>query len=169
MDVFPEINLNQIVIVSKMQKLKILNTREIKQIKVKLKEQFDYDYQEDYAFLLNNKDKLYVVNKDLSRLDLEKLRVDKYGMYFGELKGELRLSMEAAWLIGKKAKTNIIEINETELKKYFLGEDLDKELPGKNRFILLKFNQEIISCAKYKDQKILNYLPKIHRSKEVLV
>ena len=68
-----------------------------------------------------------------------------------------------------EAKTNIIKIDETELKKYFLGEDLDRDLGTKNRFILLKFNQEIISCAKYKDQKILNYLPKIHRSKEVLV
>ncbi len=152
-----------------MQKLKILNTREIKQIKLKLKEQFDYDYQEDFAFLLNNKNKLYVVNKDISRLDIEKLRVDKYGLYFGEFKNELRLSMEAAWLVGQKAKTNIIKIDETELKKYFLGEDLDRDLGTKNRFILLKFNQEIISCAKYKDQKILNYLPKIHRSKEVLV
>ena len=152
-----------------MQKLKILNTREIKKIKTKLKEQFDYDYQEDFAFLLNRKDKLFIVNKDISRIELEKLRVDKYGLYFGELKNELRLSMEAAWLIGKKAKKNIIEIDQNELKKYFLGEDLAKELTGPNRFILLKFQKEVISCAKYKDKKILNFLPKIHRSKEVLI
>jgi len=152
-----------------MQKLNILNTREIKQIKIKLKEQFDYDYQEDYAFLLNRKDKLFVVNKDISRVDLQKLKVDKYGMYFGELKNELRLSMEAAWLIGKKAQKNIVEINETELKSYFLGEELDKDLGVENRFVLLKFQNDVISCAKYKDQKILNFLPKIHRSKEVLV
>ena len=151
-----------------MQKLKILNTREIKQIKNKLKEQFSYDYQEDYVFLLNRKDKLYVVNKDISRIDVEKLKVDKYGMYFGELKNELRLSMEAAWLVGKKAQKNIVEINEKELKQYFFGEDLDKDLGEENRFVLLKFEKEVISCAKYKNGKILNFLPKIHRSKEVL-
>ena len=152
-----------------MQKLKILNTREIKQIKNKLKEQFGYDYQEDFAFLLNRKDKLFVVNKDISRLDIEKLKVDKYGMYFGEFKNELRLSMEAAWLIGNKAKKNIIEIDENELKKYFLGEDLDRDLGKNNRFVLLKYKKDVVSCAKYKDKKILNFLPKIHRSKEVLV
>ena len=152
-----------------MQKLKILNTREIKQIKNILKEQFDYTYTEDYVFLLNNKNKLFITNKDISQIELDKLRIDKYGLYFGEFKNELRLSMEGAWLIGQKAKTNIIEINNQELKSYFLGEDLPKDLGEKNRFVLLKYAKEIISCAKYKDQKILNYLPKLHRSKEVLV
>ena len=152
-----------------MQKLTILNAREIKQIKKKLQDQFGYEYQEYYAFLLNKKDRLFVVNKDISRIDLQQLKVDKYGMYFGELKNELRLSMGAAWLVGKKAQKNIVEINETELKKYFLGEDLEKDLGTDNRFVLLKFQNDVVSCAKYKDQKILNFLPKIHRSKDVLV
>ncbi len=152
-----------------MQKLKILNTREIKKIKEKLKEQFDFNGELDYAFLLNEKGRLFIVNKDISRVDLGKLKVDKYGMYFGEWKDELRLSMEGAWLVGKKAKKNIVELNEKELKKYFLGENLEKDLGSENKWVLLKYNGDIISCAKYKDKKIINFLPKIHRSKEVII
>ncbi|MFC1686895.1 hypothetical protein ACFL0E_00885 [Nanoarchaeota archaeon] len=96
-----------------MQKLKILNTRDLKEIKNKLKEQFDYSekLEKEHAFLLNQKDRIFMVNKDISRIDLEKLKVDKYGLYFGEWKNEeLRLSMEGAWLVGQKAKKNIVEL-----------------------------------------------------------
>lgn len=168
-----------------MQKLKILNTREVKKIKDKLKEQFGFDDKLNYAFLLNEKGKLYIVNRDISKIELSKLKVDKYGMYFGvlgggasgtrgssfhrELREELRLSMEGAWLIGKKAKKGIVELDDKEVKKYFLGEDLDKDLSSEKKWILLKYGGDVISCAKYKDKKILNFLPKIHRSKELMV
>lgn len=156
--------------VGKMQKLEILNTRKLKKIKERLIEQFDYALEEDYAFLLNEKGRLFIVNKDISRVDLKKLRVDKYGLYFGEWREEeLRLSMEGAWIVGRKAKKNVVDLDEEEIRKYFLGEDLDKDLGEEKRWVLLRFKGEVVSCAKYKEKRILNYLPKIHRSKELMV
>ncbi|MBR9683358.1 hypothetical protein GOV03_02350 [Candidatus Woesearchaeota archaeon] len=152
-----------------MQRLNILNTREVKKIKEKLKEQFGFVGVLDYAFLLNAKDRIFIVNRDVSRIDLEKLKVDKYGMYFGELGDELRLSMEGAWMIGKKAKKNVVELEKEEVKEYFLGESLDKDLGTENRWVLLKYNDDVISCAKYKNKKILNFLPKIRRSQELII
>ncbi len=155
-----------------MQQLKILNTRELKEIKHKLKEQFDYSekLEKNHAFLLNQKNRIFMVNKDISQIDLEKLKVDKYGLYFGEWKNEeLRLSMEGAWLIEKKAKKNIVELNKEEVKEYFLGNDLDKNLGTDKKFVLLKYGEDVIGCAKYKEGKILNFLPKIHRSGDLII
>ena len=152
-----------------MQQLKILNTREVKKIKELLKEQFGFSGVLDYAFLLNAKGRLFIVNRDVSRIDLKKLRVDKYGLYFGELRDDLRLSMEGAQIVGGKAKKNIVELNEEEIREYFLGLDLEKDLGLESRWLLLKYGGDVISCAKYKDKKILNFLPKIHRSKELII
>lgn len=153
-----------------MQKLKILNTREVKSIKEKLKEQFGISELGDYVFLLNNKGKLFFINKDLSRIEVDKLKVDKYGLYFGELRNEeLRLSMQGAGLIGKKAKKNVVEISKEEIQDYFIGLDLDKDFGEGKKFVLLKYGDDIVGCAKYKEGKVLNFLPKINRTKDLIV
>lgn len=146
-----------------MQKLEILNTRQVEHIRKEIEKQFGARLEKDYVFLLNQKGRLFITNKDISRLDLAGLRVDKYGLYFGELKeGEFRLSLEGAELIGKKARKNILPLDKEEVKKYFLGEDLDKDLGEEKRWLLLKYKKDIIGCAKYKEKKLLNFLPKIH-------
>ena len=153
-----------------MQKLQILNSREVKGIVDKLTDQFGFKEKLDYAFLLNEKNKVYIINRDVSRLDYMKLKIDKFGFYFGELKNEeFRLSMEGAWLIGNQAKKNIIDLNDHETKKYFLGENINKDLGEEKRFILLRYKQDIIGCAKYKEQIILNFLPKTHRVTDLII
>ncbi|MEW5896368.1 MAG: hypothetical protein AB1668_01635 [Nanoarchaeota archaeon] len=158
-----------------MQPLTILNTREVKRIRDIGIEQFAYFPEEDYAYLLSEKNRIFVVNKDLSRIDLKKVRADKVGLYFAELKDNtIRLSKEGAQLLFNDAKKkkkelkNVVEMNAEEIKKYFSGVDLEKDLGAENRFILLKYKVDIIGCAKYKERKIINFLPKIHRG-EVIV
>lgn len=153
-----------------MQKLKILNTREIKEIKELLEKQFGFSGKLGYAFLQGENGKLFIVNKEIEKVPPQKLRVDKYGLYFGELRNkELRLSMEGAWLVGKEAGRGLVEINKEELKTYFRGESLQKDLGKERKFMLLKFRDDVIGCAKYKDGEVINFLPKIHRSGEVIV
>lgn len=153
-----------------MQKLKILNSKEAREIKEKLAEQFGFKGELDYAFLLNEKGRVFIVNRDISRLELKRLRVDRYGLYFGELrKGELRLSLEGAGLVAPLARKNLVELNKEEVRKYFRGEDLEKDLGEENRFVLLKYQKDFLGCARYKEKKILNFLPKIHRTPELIV
>lgn len=152
-----------------MQKLQILNTKEIREIKRLLEKQFGFAGNLDYVFLSNEKGRLFIITRDISRLDLSRLKVDRYGIYFGELRNqELRLSLEGAWLVRQKAQKNLVELTQEEVKQYFLGQDLEKDLSEENRFVLLKFKKDILGCARYKDKKILNFLPKIHRG-EVIV
>ena len=132
---------------------------------------YGYFPKEDYAYLQSDKNKIYLVNKDLAKVDLRKLKVDKMGLYFAEIKDQqIRLSKEGAQLLfnqGKKEVKNVVEFNEEEIKTYFKGEDLKKDLGTENKFVLLK-HKEVFGCAKYKNGVILNFLPKIHRG-EVIV
>ena len=59
-----------------MQKLKILNSKEIKRLKQLLEKQFSHSFQEDYAYLENeNKHKIYIVTKNIANIELEKLMI----------------------------------------------------------------------------------------------
>lgn len=158
-----------------MPELKILNTREIKQVKELVKEDFGFFPEGNYAFLRNNQDRIYLVNTDLEKLNLKNLIIDKFGLYFGELKDhKFRLGKEGTQLLFQKAKEdkvqlkNILELNPEEVKAYFRGQDLDKDLGIENKPVILTFNSQCLGAARYKDQKILNFLPKIHRGEVIL-
>ncbi len=155
-----------------MQKLSILNTREVKKIKEIILRDYGYFPAEDYAYLLSEKDKIFLVNKDVARIDLEKLKIDRVGLSFAEMKdGKIRLSKEGAQLLaraGLEKLKNVVELTAAEIKKYFLGEDLPKDLGEESKFVLLKYKKDILGCAKYKDKNIINFLPKIHRGEVIL-
>jgi NOL1/NOP2/fmu family ribosome biogenesis protein len=158
-----------------MRKLSILNTREIKKIKEILFSQFSYNLSRNYAYLMNERNRLFIVNKDISHLNIDNLILDRYGLYFGELSGtELRLSKEGAQFVARTAKetkqklSNIIPLIKEEIKSYFKGNDLPKELSNENRFVLLSYNHDIFGCAKYKNGTIINSLPKIYRGEVII-
>lgn len=81
-----------------MHNLRILNAKEIKEVKSKITAQWDAELITEFGFLLSSNDKVYLVSKDISRIDYEKLRLQVVGLYFGEImeNGELRLSIEEA-------------------------------------------------------------------------
>lgn len=158
-----------------MQSLTILNTREVKKIKELLLQQFGYALQEDYAYLKNEKNKIYLINKDAAKLDWKKLIIDKMGLYFAEDKeAEIRLSKEGAQLLAFEAKKNkkklrnVVELTKEETKAYFQGIDIEKDAGSASRMVMPAYQKNVLGCARYKEGKILNYLPKTYRG-EVLV
>jgi NOL1/NOP2/fmu family ribosome biogenesis protein len=157
-----------------MQKLIILNTREIKKLKQALVAQFNYALTKDYAYLQNEKNRIFIVNKDISKLNLKNLRIDKLGLYFAEYKNnQARLSKEGAILLVQEARQNkqepdnVITLSEVEIKEYFQGSDLTKNLGPDNKLVILETNNNVLGCAQYKEQTILNFLPKIHRGEVI--
>ena len=158
-----------------MQQLKILNTREIKKIREQCLKQFDGFLEKEYAYLQTEKGKLFIVNKDLARVETKNLRVDRLGLYFAEVKeNQIRLSKEGAQLLADEAKENnktlknVIPLTQEEVKKYFTGEYLQKDLGEENRLVLLQYDNDVFGCAKYKDKEIINFLPKIHRGEVII-
>ena len=52
-----------------MPELKILNNKEIKEIYRLVEKQWGAKIKLDYGFLKNNKNRIFVVNKDISKID----------------------------------------------------------------------------------------------------
>ena len=90
-----------------MQKLKILNSREIKKMREIALSSFGYFPKANYVYLQNDKNKVFIVNNDLKRIDLRNLRIDKIGLYLAEFKNnQLRLSKEGAQFFTSGAEKN---------------------------------------------------------------
>ena len=150
-----------------MPELKILNSKEIKEIFKLIEAQWGAKLKLDYAFLKNSKNRIFIINKDISKIDLEKLRINSIGMYFCEIdKIGIRLSIEGSQIIGPKASKNIAEINEEQTKQWFKGEDLDIN-ENYSGFVIVKHNNDFLGTGKYRDGKVLNYVGKSRRVKTI--
>ena len=165
-----------------MPQLQILNTKEIKEILKLIEAQWCAKLKLDYAFLKNNKDRIFVINKDIQKIDLSKLRINSIGIYFCEVdrKG-IRLSIEGSQIVGPKAEKNIVEIDEQQEKQWLKGEDLEVEdvcssktnnifppvSPQSHRnhsgFVIIKHNDDFLGTGKFKENKVLNYVNKARR------
>lgn len=147
-----------------MPELKILNNREIKEIYGLIEGQWGAKIKVDYGFLRNNKSRIFVISKDISRIDVSKLRLNSAGMYFCETDAKgIRLSIEGSQIIGPKAAKNVVELSEEETKKWLKGEDLEKECKGCSGFVILKSKNDFLGTGKYTNGKILNYVGKTRR------
>jgi len=158
-----------------MKKLLILNSREIKKLRELVMNSFGYFFKKDHVYLKNDKEKIFIVNKDITRINLDNLIIDRMGLYFAELKdSQCRLSKEGAQFLVREAKEdqeevrNLVELEEAEIKTYFAGADLDKDLGENNHLIIITFKDNVLGCAQYKNGKILNFLPKIHRGEVII-
>lgn len=146
-----------------MPELKILNAKETKEMHRLLENQFGCVSKPDYAFLVNTKNRIFAVNREISGVGLDMIRPNSIGMYFAEmLDDEVRLSIEGSQIVGPDAKKNVVELNEDESLKLFKGEDIDKET-GCKGFILLKRGNDFLGTGKVKGGKILNFISKSRR------
>ena len=145
--------------------LRILNRKKVKEILALIKKQWGADFRTELAFLMNTQNKIFLVNREVFNLNLEKLRINSIGLYFGELKNnELRLSIEGSQLIGNNAKQNIVELNEKQAMQWLKGQDIDIKGNYKG-FVIIKHKNDFLGTGKYKDGKVLNYVPKARRFK----
>ena len=119
--------------------LKILNSREKKEINDRVKSQWGAEFSKEYAFLINTKKRVYLVNHEIDQLDFSRIKIDKLGLYVCHVSEKgVRLTIEGSQIIGPKATQNIVEISDKDLESWFKGEDL-KKLPEKNEnnFVIL--------------------------------
>ena len=147
-----------------MPELKILNNKEIKEIYRLIEKEWGAKIKLDYGFLKNNKNRIFVISKDISKIDVSKLRVNSVGLYFCEIDhAGIRLSIEGSQMIGPKATKNVVELSHEETRKWFRGEDLEKECSGCIGFVILKYKNDFLGNGKYVNGKILNYVGKSRR------
>jgi len=112
-----------------MAELNILNKKKIKEILALIKKQWGTDFKTELVFLMNTQNKIFLVNREVFNLNLEKLR-----------------------------------INSIQAMQWLKGQDIDIKGNYKG-FVILKHENDFLGTGKYKDGKVLNYVPKARRFK----
>lgn len=147
-----------------LNKWKVLNSKEVRAIAETVKQQWGCSLGLGCGFLEGKDGDVFLISRDIERLDLENLHIDSLGLYFGQLRNDgLRLSIEGSQLVGKTATKNIVELNDGEFKDWIRGNDLEKDYGGCSGYVLVKHNRDFIGCGKCKEGKILNFVPKARR------
>jgi len=150
----------------KIKNLTILNKKEIKELLNEINTQWDTDLNLDaYGVMKNEKNKIFISKRETFDIDFDRLRVNSLGLYIGETEHGIRLSIEGSELIGPFAKKNILEIDEEQRTQWLKGIDLEnikteEKLDG---FIIIKNKEDYLGSGKYKEGKILNFVPKVRR------
>ena len=151
-----------------MHKLSILNSKEIKETLKLIETQWGAKLRFDCVFLKNSENRIFIVNRDIEKVDMDKLRINSIGMYFCEIdrKG-IRLSIEGSQIVGPKAEKNIAEISKEQARQWLRGEDL--EVSGNySGFAIIKCSNDFLGNGKFKDGKILNYVNKGRRVNTII-
>ena len=162
-------------------KCKVLNSKEVRIVVELVKQQWGAelsDIHDSCGFLEGSDGDIFMISRDIEKLDLENLRVDSLGLYFGQLRNdELRLSIEGSQMVGKTATRNIVEIDDAEFKDWIRGNDLEKS-PGDcsgnkgtaaplstlaSGYVIIRHGSDFIGCGRRKEGKILNFVPKARR------
>lgn len=150
----------------------ILNKKQTKEIENLLEKQFgiSFDLGKNYLIIKTRKERLYLVSKKFAEIKIN-FPLERTGLYFAEIKNnEIRLTLEGSQLVGHLAKKNILELKKEEVEKYFLGNDLEIDLEREdNPFLILKYQNDFLGAAKYKNKKLINFLPKYYRKKELII
>jgi NOL1/NOP2/fmu family ribosome biogenesis protein len=146
-----------------MRNFELLNSKEIKKLNKQLKEQFDSEFDfKEYLTFRTPRDRIYIVNKEFSKIDSSKLKINNIGLYFLSIMGDgLRLSIEGSQLF--KAKKNILELKKSDFEDWMTGQDVNLEF--EKGYVLLKYGNDFLGCGKSMGNKVLNYVPKPRRVK----
>lgn len=135
----------------------------MKKIRQTLELQFGFTEKLNYVFLMNNEDKIYVTNRDIADIELDRLRIDFLGLCFGKLANDgIRLTIEGSQIIGPLATKSIIELDGDQFEEWLKGRDIEIKNEGRG-IMLIKHEDEFIGCGILKNEKLLNQIPKIRR------
>ncbi|MEM2070183.1 MAG: hypothetical protein QXE86_02145 [Archaeoglobaceae archaeon] len=127
----------------------------VEEIRELLKKQFNADV--DLKFFFGGKNRIYAYKNCEFK--------GKKGIYFGTLeKDGIRLSIEGSFIVGRVAKSGIIEFDEEKALRWLKGEDLEvqKDLKG---YYIVKWGNYFLGCGKASNGIIRNYVPKDRRIK----
>ncbi len=122
----------------------------------------------NYVILEGKENKIWLCSKKIFEIDLKKLKVNSFGLYFGKIKRneKIHLSPEGAQIVGKNAVKNVLELNENEARKFMEGRDLKIKIPENcepHNFVIIKRGNDILACSLALEDGVKNLLPKSRR------
>jgi len=143
----------------------VLNARTRRPVMNFLKEHYGFTGKLDYALILTVKSKLYAVSRTVFDMPVEQLKVNSFGVYFGEWKDDqLRLSIEGSQMIGKECSKNIIELTGDEVQLWMQGKPVPRTpvMNGQGA-VLIVSGKDYLGGGKIGEDTLHNYVPKNRR------
>lgn len=133
--------------------MEFLSKREVKN----LLKPYSIIYKGEGLFL-KQKNKVYLVSKDIKEINLEQYKTMSVGVYIGKIeKMGFRLTIEGTQIL--KPKTNLLEVKNLD---WLQGKDIksDKKFQG---FVAIKYKNDFLGSGLYSKGKIQNFISKIRR------
>jgi NOL1/NOP2/fmu family ribosome biogenesis protein len=154
------------------RRINFLNSKECKEIAKIINGQWDADFKfEDFA-IQNTKGKVYIVSRDIEKLEWQRYNIETAGMYLGTLSeegNEIRLSIEGSQLIGPKAKKNVFEAGKL-MKLWMSGQDIPikTEMEG---MVIVKDGDDYLGTGKIKIKEVdvFDELGKSHKEMQKVI
>ena len=145
--------------------IKLLNRKDVKEIKKMIRGQFGFDKELDYSFFQNDKGRIFIATKGIAHIDFEKLKINNVGLYFAQIKNEkIRLSIDGSQLIGELCSKNVLDIDDKKSEEWMRGEEITTEMQLKdNEFYIMKNKNDFLGSGKASGNKILNFIGKPRR------
>ncbi len=146
--------------------MNILSKTDIKKISRQLDKQFGTGgLDQSYSYLKTSKNKIFVVNKDISRINLTDFNINTVGLYIAkeEIDG-IRLSIEGSQFLGPKATKNILVLEDPE--NWLKGQNIDIKTDLKG-YVVVKYKGDFLGCGRVTKTKLQNFIPKTRRISEL--
>ena len=146
-------------------KFEVLTSSEKERFLKKLKERFGFAGRLDYVFIKTKSGKIKIINPEVLKLNIKDLNVENLGLYFARWDGdEVRLSIEGSQIVGKRATKNVLELTEDEAEKWLKGQNVEVgKRSVEDGFVILRFKDDFLGCGRYKDGRIVSFVPKWRR------
>lgn len=150
-------------------KMRVLTKEEVKDLERMIEKNYGSRVNlKDYLVLINKKNKIWLVNKEVLNLDLDKLKIDSLGLGFGKLKRneKIHLTIEGSQIVGKNATKNIAILDEKDAVKFMQGsnvkpkEEIDCEY---HNFAIVKCKDDILGSSLLIEDGLKNLIPKSRR------
>lgn len=150
--------------------LHILNSRERKQLKQELDEQFGItELPEKVYFSVGRKKDIYVTNREVFAVDHTNLRVKASGMQFATRKEKrILLSIEASQMLGSQAQHHIMKLSSEQQESWLQRKDIictDSQLDGSA--VLLACKSDFLGSGVVKKGKVVNNLARTRTLKNI--
>lgn len=152
----------------KIEKLKIIEGKELENFQKKLKEQFGIE-KIPGKIIMRGKEKVFLFTANINQEQLKKLEDDLFleraGTYIAKkVDDDYRLSIEGSQIFKKQISKNIIELNGEEMVEWMHGSEILKQT-GLHGFVIIKYKEEMLGTGKASETKITNFIPKSRRLK----
>ena len=144
----------------------VLSKTDVKKILRQLKAQFGIeDFGLDYIFTKSSKDRIFVVNKDLEKINLSDYNINTAGLYIAkeEIDG-VRLTIEGSQILGPKATKNVLVLDNAE--DWLRGKNIEIESEMKG-YVIVKHCKDFLGCGRINKKRLQNFIPKARRLGEV--